>query len=406
MKKYIFLLLLLFSTGLMRVEAAEKLMQCDYVFTFGEPVVSLKLRVVYMDDETIVQSMPQYGDEEYTEGETLSWNDSKTNLYPTRFENNKVKDFISTIVESQFSPGVMKKYYEQETSTCPCLAYFISSYVMTPVEDTSLNNGIDTVAVEGTTTLFNESEEPVEPDLPTITQSCDIHTDDGDINSIPGFTIQFQTYSNGDKYMVAYFSLRGESSAQRAKVGTSDVIIRPMDDYGKTYTIRLPAEEIDNVFGQTCLNANEIFFIEEAGIQAAMYKISTDAEEAEEYGYSTNFQEGTGGGLEVNIDDMDFTTTDCESYLGLITDDSDPAYYLNFAFQLLKYAAIVILFVLTVVDFAKAVASSKDDAIKKALQKAIKRLIVAVIIFFLPILINFILDLLGIVTTDPTCGIQ
>ena len=83
----------------------------------------------------------------------------------------------------------MKKYYEQETSTCPCLAYFISSYVMTPVEDTSLNNGIDTVAVEGTTTLFNESEEPVEPDLPTITQSCDIHTDDGDINSIPGFTI-------------------------------------------------------------------------------------------------------------------------------------------------------------------------------------------------------------------------
>ena len=404
MKKYIFLLLLLFSTGLMRVEAAEKLMQCDYVFTFGEPAVSLKLRVVYMDDETIVQSMPQNGDEEYTEGYYVR--DNKTNFNPTRFENNKVKDFISTIVESQFSPGVMKKYYEQETSTCPCLAYFISSYVMTPVEDTSLNNGIDTVAVEGTTTLFNESEEPVEPDLPTITQSCDIHTDDGDINSIPGFTIQFQTYSNGDKYMVAYFSLRGESSAQRAKVGTSDVIIRPMDDYGKTYTIRLPAEEIDNVFGQTCLNANEIFFIEEAGIQAAMYKISTDAEEAEEYGYSTNFQEGTGGGLEVNIDDMDFTTTDCESYLGLITDDSDPAYYLNFAFQLLKYAAIVILFVLTVVDFAKAVASSKDDAIKKALQKAIKRLIVAVIIFFLPILINFILDLLGIVTTDPTCGIQ
>ena len=103
---------------------------------------------------------------------------------------------------------------------------------------------------------------------------------------------------------------------------------------------------------------------------------------------------------------MDFTTGDCESYLGLITDKNDPAYYLNFAFQLLKYAAIVVLFVLTIVDFAKATTSSKDDAVKKALQTAIKRLIIAVIIFFLPMLINFILDLLGIVTTDPTCGIQ
>ena len=405
MKKFILLLMLLFCFSLTQVEAAEKLMQCDYVITYGEPTTSLKLRVVYMDDETIIQSMPQYGDEEYTEGETIARNDSKTNFYPTRFENNKAKDYISMIVESQFSPGVMKKYYEQETSTCPCLAYFISSFVMTPVEDTSLNNGIDTVAVEGTTTLFNEGGEEVEPDLPTLTQSCDIHTDDGDINSIPGFTIQFQTYSNGDKYMVAYFSLRGESSAQRAKVETSDVIVRPMDDYGKTYTITLPAEEIDNVFGQTCLNANEIFFIEEAGIQEARYKISTDAEQAEEYGYSTSFQEGAGS-VEVDLDDMDFTTGDCESYLGLITDKNDPAYYLNFAFQLLKYAAIVVLFVLTIVDFAKATTSSKDDAVKKALQTAIKRLIIAVIIFFLPMLINFILDLLGIVTTDPTCGIQ
>ena len=35
----------------------------------------------------------------------------------------------------------------------------------------------------------------------------------------------------------------------------------------------------------------------------------------------------------------------------------------------------------------------------------IKRLIIAVIIFFLPNLINFIFDLLGIVSTDATCGL-
>lgn len=94
----------------------------------------------------------------------------------------------------------------------------------------------------------------------------------------------------------------------------------------------------------------------------------------------------------------------CDSLLGKINDKNAPAYYINFAFNLIKYIAIVLLFVLTIVDFAKATASSKDDAIKKAAVNALKRLIIAAIIFFLPILINFLLELLGWVT-DPTCGI-
>ena len=47
---------------------------------------------------------------------------------------------------------------------------------------------------------------------------------------------------------------------------------------------------------------------------------------------------------------------------------------------------------------------SYNDALKKALQKTIKRLVICIVIFFLPRLINFILGLLGIVD-DPTCGI-
>ena len=95
----------------------------------------------------------------------------------------------------------------------------------------------------------------------------------------------------------------------------------------------------------------------------------------------------------------------CASYLGHIDDPNAPAYYLKFAFNLIKYAAIVLLFVFTIVEFAKAVASSKDDAIKKASQNTVKRLIIAVIIFFLPLLIDFVFDILGIVETDPTCNI-
>lgn len=99
----------------------------------------------------------------------------------------------------------------------------------------------------------------------------------------------------------------------------------------------------------------------------------------------------------------DFSDGDCTSYLG---DGSKgtPMYYLNFVFNLIKYAAIILLLVLTIVDFLKAIVSGKDDEIKKATSKTIKRVIICIIIFFLPTLINFLLELLGL-STNPTCGI-
>ena len=101
---------------------------------------------------------------------------------------------------------------------------------------------------------------------------------------------------------------------------------------------------------------------------------------------------------------MEWEANSCDSILGSVDNSNEPAYYLNFVFNLLKYAAIIILFVLTILDFAKAVVSSDNDALKKALKKTIKRIIICIIIFFLPTLINFVLSLLGVVD-DPTCGI-
>lgn len=94
--------------------------------------------------------------------------------------------------------------------------------------------------------------------------------------------------------------------------------------------------------------------------------------------------------------DIDFNTNNgCTSYLGPV-EKGYPAYYLQFVFNLIKYAAIILLFILTIIDFAKATASKDNDAIKKAIITAIKRLIIAIVIFILPILIEFLFKLLGI----------
>ena len=104
----------------------------------------------------------------------------------------------------------------------------------------------------------------------------------------------------------------------------------------------------------------------------------------------------------VNVDnDLDFEADDnpCETYLG---DGSKgtPMYYLDFLFNLIKYVAIVLLFVLTVVEYAKAVTADKDDAIKKATTMTVKRLILAIVIFFLPILIEFIFVVLFLTVSE------
>ena len=113
---------------------------------------------------------------------------------------------------------------------------------------------------------------------------------------------------------------------------------------------------------------------------------------------------------------LDFQTGACESYLGNILDDGkntlydddgipSPAYLLNFAFNIIKYVAIVLLFVFTIVELAKAVFDGKDETRKKVIQHIVKRGILVVLIFFLPILINFILSLLGVITTDSACHV-
>ena len=86
----------------------------------------------------------------------------------------------------------------------------------------------------------------------------------------------------------------------------------------------------------------------------------------------------------------------CDSILGDPNKDNPatPAYYLSFIFSIMRYAAIVILIVMTIMDFTGAVAAQDNDIMKKSISKLSKRFIMCIIIFFLPTLIDFILKFL------------
>ena len=60
-----------------------------------------------------------------------------------------------------------------------------------------------------------------------------------------------------------------------------------------------------------------------------------------------------------------------------------------------KYIAPILVIILTILDFIKALAAQSDDDMKKAQGKFIKRLIVAALLFLLPLIINFTLKTFG-----------
>lgn len=72
-----------------------------------------------------------------------------------------------------------------------------------------------------------------------------------------------------------------------------------------------------------------------------------------------------------------------------------------------KIAVPIIVIAFGIIDFAQAVFSDKDDALKKAQSKFIKRLLLAVVFFLLPFIVNFLLTSInGIINGGwNTCGI-
>lgn len=85
----------------------------------------------------------------------------------------------------------------------------------------------------------------------------------------------------------------------------------------------------------------------------------------------------------------------CNSLFGDVENDQDPAYWMQWVLTAMKYVAIAALLLYVTMDFIKALVANDKDALKKASATAIKRFIYCVIIFFLPIIVELLMSLVG-----------
>lgn len=67
----------------------------------------------------------------------------------------------------------------------------------------------------------------------------------------------------------------------------------------------------------------------------------------------------------------------------------------GYALNIIQIAVPIILIVMGTIDFVKALVAQKDDQMKKAQSTLIKRVIIGVVIFFVPMVIKFVVGMLG-----------
>ena len=94
-----------------------------------------------------------------------------------------------------------------------------------------------------------------------------------------------------------------------------------------------------------------------------------------------------------------------DSILGDPKDEDSVAWLLD---QILTYSTIVgmlLVIVLSSVDFLTVIVKSDDESMAKAAKKFGYRLIFAALLFFVPTITNAILDIFGL-TSQSTCGLQ
>ena len=92
---------------------------------------------------------------------------------------------------------------------------------------------------------------------------------------------------------------------------------------------------------------------------------------------------------------------ECEGLLGDPVNDPDSvAWFIVKILNYLRLLGPLMVLVLSSLDFAKAILTSDDESLKKAQSNLITRLILAALLFVLPTLIEVILDIFGITSSD------
>ena len=89
---------------------------------------------------------------------------------------------------------------------------------------------------------------------------------------------------------------------------------------------------------------------------------------------------------------LDWTPVPCDG-LGIANIPGQLAFIISMIIKLIQFAVPVLLIIFGMLDLGKAVIASKEDEIKKGQQMFIKRIIAAVLVFFVVLAVKLVVNI-------------
>lgn len=171
------------------------------------------------------------------------------------------------------------------------------------------------------------------------------------------------------------------------------------------YTVTIPEDQIPLLFPEGGGFPKQIYVCEldigriKGGHDMKIYVNKPDADKGDcqkTRDWSVVLEEGYASGRAGKYQ----AEPDCEGIFGGLGDE------LQSIFNVIKIAAPILILVLSIIDFVRATIQQDKDEMKVAFNKLIKRLILAVILFLLPIILGIVLQWSGSTLDDPLCSIR
>lgn len=105
-----------------------------------------------------------------------------------------------------------------------------------------------------------------------------------------------------------------------------------------------------------------------------------------------------------NLNNLNQKYDDCSQLIDTQTEGSF-GWLLQKLLNYIKIAGPILVVLLSALDFIKAIASSEEDAFKKAQSRLVVRLVAALALFLVPTFVELLLGLINGIN-DPTCGLK
>lgn len=215
--------------------------------------------------------------------------------------------------------------------------------------------------------------------------------------------------NSGQKVTVSFEEKGGVKKVRLVSTTRNDKVF----DYDKLATLdnvtfRVDQASVSKFWSKKCENT-EMYFAAINGDKSNIIIQTTKPNAIDNASYTTIEEKYDNGGVKTyennaTLDGLNQKFDKCSQLFDMTTEGSF-GWLLQKLLNYIKIAGPILVVLLSAVDFIKAIASSEEDAFKKAQSKLVIRLVAALALFLVPTFVELLLGLINGIS-DPTCGLK